>query len=194
MTALEPGHTDLLWGGYGHLLLQHRPFPKQRASAYCSFLNPWTWYPEHGLGRAGPGTQILSLPHMNVTESKFLAKSCWGKPGQAAEEEEAAKGHPEMCLHPTVQPSKAHANEQLRPTRMDPISDAAPGKSNWFWWALAQPLGRTTGMVPHQSTLGGGGSWTDRCFYSGGGNTSCLRKQHWNLRPFVSLLQNQGFI
>lgn len=67
---------------------------------------------------------------MNVTESKFLAKSCWGMPGQAAEEEEAAKGHQEVYVHPIVQPSKAQANEQLQTTRMDPISDAAPGKSN----------------------------------------------------------------
>lgn len=30
MTTLEPEHTDLPWGGDGHLLLHHRTFPRKR--------------------------------------------------------------------------------------------------------------------------------------------------------------------
>lgn len=43
MTALEAEHSDLLWGGDGHLLLQHRTFPRQRGEQHQN-LRPFVYF------------------------------------------------------------------------------------------------------------------------------------------------------
>lgn len=43
MTALEAEHSDLLWGGDGHLLLQHRTFPRQRGEQHQN-LTPFVYF------------------------------------------------------------------------------------------------------------------------------------------------------